>query len=345
MEKDELIETIQAKHRQLARYIFFFEKNSAGVFVASGRPKFGVGEMLQPGVFRDWSLKDLLLHLIDWESMFIRWFQTGLVGEVPDDLPQADLNWDSLDLDDFHSREYSADLTIQSVLEEFNLSYKRIFSTIQSIPANVLFTPGLFAWTGDASVADYVALTTFKHYDWAKSHIRLWRKRHAGEYLDKEIILARIKTERRRLVQNLEHLSIAQMQMKGVVGDWSIKDLLAHLADWEQRFLGWYMAGLRGEVPEIPAPGLSWAQLDVLNQQVFEANRTRSLKEIRLEFDQSYLQVLAVVESMPEEEMFAPGRYAWLGENSLVESILANTANHYRWAKEQVRNWLKTQRE
>jgi hypothetical protein len=54
----------------------------------------------------------------------------------------------------------------------------------------------------------------------------------------------------------------------GVVGDWSVKDIVARLVDWEQRFIGWYDAGLRGEVPEVPAPGIVWDELDILNKEL-----------------------------------------------------------------------------
>jgi hypothetical protein len=67
--------------------------------------------------------------------------------------------------------------------------------------------------------------------------------------------------------------------------------------------------------------------------------------DVRKEFGASYKRVVAVVEGIPEEEIFAVGRYAWLGENNLVGVILANTANHYRWAKGQIREWLKSQGE
>jgi hypothetical protein len=56
MNKEELIETSQVHHRQLMRYLFYFEKNSDGVFVPRYRPKYGAEEMLIPGVFEDWSL-------------------------------------------------------------------------------------------------------------------------------------------------------------------------------------------------------------------------------------------------------------------------------------------------
>jgi hypothetical protein len=71
----------------------------------------------------------------------------------------------------------------------------------------------------------------------------------------KEAIIERLHTERRRLEQKLAGLSPEEMTQPGVVGDWSVKDVLAHLADWEQMCLGWCAACDRGEKPETPAPG------------------------------------------------------------------------------------------
>ena len=48
-DKDRLIENILVKRRQLKRYLFYFEKDEDGVFVASDRTKFGRQEMSQPG--------------------------------------------------------------------------------------------------------------------------------------------------------------------------------------------------------------------------------------------------------------------------------------------------------
>jgi hypothetical protein len=344
MSKDELIETIRVKRRQLERYLFYFEKHSDGVFVAGDRPKFDREEMLQPGVVEDWSLKDVLAHLIDWERRFVRWYQAGRDGEVPD-VPALDLDWEETDVG---GQVIPLDLrasAIDEVLATFKGSYEGVLATIEAIPEEDLLTPGHYDWTGDGTVADYVALTTYAHYDWAKKHIHRWRKTHAGKYLNKGVILERIETERRRLEENLATLSEEQMEVAGVVGAWSVKDLLAHLADWEQRFIGWYEAGLRDEVPEIPAPGIGWEELDVLNQQIYERHRDRSLEEVRRDFQASYEQVLTTVQGMAEEELFAVGRYAWLGEGNLVGYVLANTAHHYRWAKDQIRDWLKARGE
>jgi hypothetical protein len=158
---------------------------------------------------------------------------------------------------------------------------------------------------------------------------------------NKQALLERIATERRQLEKNLAALDIEEMVIPGVIGEWSVKDILAHLLDWEQRFLGWYEAGRRGEVPAIPAPGIGWRELDRLNQEIYEKYQDWPLTHVLAAFQESYQQVLAAVQAMPEAEIFTVGRYAWLGEGKLVSYILANTASHYRWAKQQIRRWMK----
>jgi uncharacterized protein (TIGR03083 family) len=161
--------------------------------------------------------------------------------------------------------------------------------------------------------------------------------------MTKETLLQEIRVERRRLETNLARLSDEEMLRPGICEFWTAKDLLAHLLDWEQRFLGWYAAGRRGETPELPAPGLTWGQLDELNRQVYEAHRDRPLDEVRAQFAASYAELLAAVESMSPEEIIEPGHYAWTGGGELGHFIAANSSHHYRWAKDELRQWMKTQ--
>ena len=79
-------------------------------------------------------------------------------------------------------------------------------------------------------------------------------------------LLAAIEKERSALETYLETLTLEQMTDPGIVGEWSVKDVLAHLIEWEQMVLGWHAAGLRGETPELPAPGFKWNQTPALNQ-------------------------------------------------------------------------------
>jgi hypothetical protein len=134
------------------------------------------------------------------------------------------------------------------------------------------------------------------------------------------------------------------MTQRGVVGEWSVKDVLAHLVAWEELFLSWYEAGLHGSIPDTAPVGMSRKAMDALNQQIFIQHRQRSLEDVLSEFRASYRQVLATVQAVPEEDLFAEGRYAWTGKLTLADYIAGNTCNHYHWAKTQIRRWRKLTR-
>ena len=77
-----------------------------------------------------------------------------------------------------------------------------------------------------------------------------------GKRLLKQELLSEIRLERAALDDALAPLTPRHMTMAGVTkGGWSVKDVLAHLVEWQAMNLDWYAAGLRGERPAIPAPG------------------------------------------------------------------------------------------
>lgn len=342
MDKDTLLERIQTSRRQLERYIFYFEKDDQGTFRATNRPKFGAEEMVQPGLAGDWSVHDLLTHLIDREERLLPWLEAAREGKTPDaPLPYLEPTIET----SRHSPPASLRAhSIDDLLANFRRSHQYLCDILVTVPERTLFAHEYFPGNDESTLAQATAAATYEPYEWTKVRLRRWRKTHPGHYLNKEKILARIRTERRQLDQTLELLDEAQILQPGVVGDWSVKDILAHLIDWERRFIGWYRASQRGVVPKTPAPDLSWSQLDILNQRIYETNRDRPLADVLATYHHSYRETITAIEAIPEEEIFDTGRYEWVGaDNNLVNIILANTANHYRWAKTHIREWMKEQ--
>lgn len=157
----------------------------------------------------------------------------------------------------------------------------------------------------------------------------------------KETILERLRTERRRLEQNLAGLSREDMLEPNVVGHWSIKDVLAHLADWEAHMPVWLDAARRGDPVESPDPGLTWQQLDLLNERIYQAHCEQSLDDVLDYFHTTHAQFMAMVDAMPEDEMLERGRYAFIGTGAVYNWLSAYAA-HDLWAKTHIRKWLKT---
>jgi hypothetical protein len=131
----------------------------------------------------------------------------------------------------------------------------------------------------------------------------------------------------------------------GVWGDgWTIKDLFAHLTEWEQLFLEWYRQGLTGKDPARPAVGYRWNQTPDLNRAIWRKYRHRSWRQVRARFHSSYTQVLALTAGLAEAELLEPGRFRWTGRLPLVSYLGPNSCSHYRTATRILQRWLRQQR-
>ena len=157
----------------------------------------------------------------------------------------------------------------------------------------------------------------------------------------KEKILSESQKEREALEEFLSALSPEQMTEPGMLGDWSVKDVLAHLYEWEQMVLRWLAATERGEMPAVPAAGYKWSQLPALNEEIRGKHSSRLLDEMLTMYHDSYKQIMETIESIPEDEMFTPGLYPWMNKNTLGAYFVSATSSHYRWARMEMKKRLK----
>jgi len=157
----------------------------------------------------------------------------------------------------------------------------------------------------------------------------------------KDLVISESKKEREALDKFLSTLSPEQMSEPGILGDWSVKDVLAHLYEWEQMVLGWLDASQRDETPAVPAEGYKWNQLPALNEAIRQNHSSRFLDEILKMYNDSHRQIMETIESIPEEKLFTPGLYLWLNKNTLGAYFVSCTSSHYRWARTRMKKGLR----
>ena len=158
---------------------------------------------------------------------------------------------------------------------------------------------------------------------------------------NKAELLADSRKEFDALEKFLETLPPDQLTEPGALGDWSVKDVLAHLYEWHQMVFCWYEAGLRGETPAVPAEGYKWSQLPALNQAIYERYRDRPLGDVLGDLRASHQRTVALIEELDEETLFARGLYPWMNKNHLAAYFTSNTGSHYRWARTEMRKTLR----
>jgi len=121
--------------------------------------------------------------------------------------------------------------------------------------------------------------------------------------INKQQLLDEAQKKYEALERQFASLTPEEMVRPEVIGTWSIKDILAHLLEWQKMLLDWYEAELRGETPAVPAEGYNWSQLPALNQAIYERCRDTALDDVRSQLDASHKHMLEVVASLSEEEL------------------------------------------
>jgi len=156
----------------------------------------------------------------------------------------------------------------------------------------------------------------------------------------KQAFIAAMKVSHHKLDETLRTLDEIQWTQPKTCGDWSIKDVVAHMSDWQKRVLDWYRAGKRGEIPQAPDPDFGWDQIDEINESIYQRHRDEPLQQVRANFDTSWQQILAAVIAMSEQELFQPRQYPWLGDYILADVIANNTTDHYAEHLKSIQAWL-----
>jgi uncharacterized protein (TIGR03083 family) len=156
--------------------------------------------------------------------------------------------------------------------------------------------------------------------------------------MNKAELLEQMRAGRQRLDAALARVPDDRWTSPELAGHWSIKDLLAHLGWWEGWIVGIHATLLRGESPY--ARPLDKKAVDDLNAQALAKSHDQPLAEVRRQEEEAYRNLLSAVEKAPEEDLFDPGRFAWLQGERLAEWIINNTYGHYDEHLVDVLHWL-----
>lgn len=157
----------------------------------------------------------------------------------------------------------------------------------------------------------------------------------------KKEIIETAQKERAALEEFLATLMPEQITQPNMIGEWAIKDVLAHLFEWEGMVMQWYETGKKGKIPAVPSAEYNWGQLPALNHIIFLKHHDKPLAEILKTFKASYKKIIKVIEGIPEKELFTRKVYPWTNNNLLAAYFVSATSSHYRWARTTIRKAVK----
>lgn len=124
-------------------------------------------------------------------------------------------------------------------------------------------------------------------------------------------------------------LSDDELMEPGVTGEWSVRDLIAHVTWWEEESLKHLPVVLGGGRPV--RYSVKYGGIDAFNALMTEQKRDLSLGEVREEFVETHRRLLEYIRSLPPE--------AFVGDTRARRRLRLDTYGHYPIHTKDIREW------
>lgn len=146
--------------------------------------------------------------------------------------------------------------------------------------------------------------------------------------MDKQQLLKRLEKAWTALKEAYAGLSDAQIMESGVMGNWSVKDILAHVTTWEGEALKYLPLILTGGRP--PRYSQSGG-INAFNAQMREQKRDLTLSKVLRQLDETHRQLIDYLQSVPEEQFTRETRFR--------HRLRLDTYSHYPEHVQAIREW------
>lgn len=116
--------------------------------------------------------------------------------------------------------------------------------------------------------------------------------------------------------------------------DKNVRDVLVHLYEWHMLSLK-FVENNKGKTDKgiafLPTP-YTWKTYGAMNQSFWERHQNTPLSDARNMLSKSHQQVMDLIRTFTDEELFTKKHFSWTGTSNLGGYFVSNTSSHYDWA-------------
>lgn len=118
--------------------------------------------------------------------------------------------------------------------------------------------------------------------------------------------------------------------------DKNIKDVIIHLYEWQILLLNWVHNNQTGISKQFLIEGYNWKTYGLMNNKLASEHQTTTLNKALMLFKDSNGQVMQLLNSFTNEELFSKNVYPWVGGSTLGSYFVSVTCSHYEWAMKKI---------
>jgi hypothetical protein len=147
--------------------------------------------------------------------------------------------------------------------------------------------------------------------------------------MDRQQLLKKLDKAWVEFKESYARLSDSELTEPGVTGEWSVKDIIAHVTWWEEEALKHLPHILKGGIP--PRYSVTYGGIDAFNAQMTELKQGLSLSEVLRQSDETHRRLVDYLESTPEEQ--------YTKETRFRRRLRLDTYSHYPIHARAIREW------
>ncbi len=169
--KAEIITASNENYNKLISFIDDMSQKELGtVFDFSADPK-----KKEAHWGRDKNLRDVLIHLYQWQMLLIKCIDNFKQGIEKPFLPE-EYSWRTYGDMNMMFWKSNQTISLEDAKKNLECSHNKVMELVDEYTDEELFTKGLYKWTGGSNAGSYFISTTSSHYDWALKKLKAHRK-------------------------------------------------------------------------------------------------------------------------------------------------------------------------
>jgi len=151
--------------------------------------------------------------------------------------------------------------------------------------------------------------------------------------MDRQKLFDKIEREWQEFNASFAGLTDDLLEQPNVIGEWSLKDILGHIAVWENEALK-YIPVIR-DGRRLPRYSDMYGGIDAFNAMTTAENRQLTLAEERERSVQTHQRLLDYLHTLPAEHFTSGSR--------VMRRILLDTYGHYPHHTQAIQKWREQQ--
>jgi uncharacterized peroxidase-related enzyme len=285
-------------------------------------------EMTHLPIYGEWTIKDVLAHVIGWDERVIKTLPLMLAHRASE-IPDVEV--------DAHNRQSVAawrDKSLAEVIVAIKATHRQIMQVLSKLD-DLEIDMRRERYGRVITIRSYVVDVMMEHEREHALEIEQWRQT-LKQNVDLKTLQHALARHQADFWLALEGLDEPDLLDKGAVGEWSIKDVTSHIADWEELILLAARHIYDLSLTEAPVLGSGFDEINNIIQTrragaAWQTERKR-LRAIQLELEEFVAQLT------PGDGALR-GPYPWPNDQGTLTELITHAIEHYTDHLSDITHW------